>query len=155
MEFCHKNPTLPSPTLEKLGQFVLEWQTRWEETPPDFERFEHELHERIMLLECELLTAELARYDVDVEQLEVGGVTYRQTLTASETYLSAAGPLSVERHLYRPAGRGSRSICPGVASRDDRRLLDAVGGSASGVCDGPFDVWRQCSPVCRTGWYGA
>ena len=112
MELCHKNPTLQSPTLEKLGQFVLEWQTRWEKNPPDFERFEHELHERIMALECELLTAELARYDVDVEQLEVGGVTYRQTLTASQTYLSAAGPLSVERHLYRPAGRGSKSICP-------------------------------------------
>jgi hypothetical protein len=44
---------------------------RWEKDPPDFERFEHELHERIMALECELLTAELARYDVDVEQLEV------------------------------------------------------------------------------------
>jgi hypothetical protein len=73
MELCHKNPTLQSPTLEKLGQFVLEWQTRWEKDPPDFERFEHELHERIMALECELLTAELARYDVDVEQLEVGG----------------------------------------------------------------------------------
>lgn len=112
MELCHKNPTLQSATLEKLGQFVLEWQTRWEKNPPDFERFEQELHERIMALECELLTAELARYDVDVEQLEVDGVTYRQTLTASETYLSAAGPLNVERHLYRPPGRGSKSICP-------------------------------------------
>lgn len=112
MELCHKNPTLQSHTFEKLGQFVLEWQTRWGKNPPDFERFEHELHERIMALECELLTAELARYDVDVERLEVGGETYRQTLTASETYLSAAGPLSVERHLYRPPGRGSKSICP-------------------------------------------
>jgi len=112
MELCHKNPNLQSPALEKLGQFVLEWQTRWEKSPPDFERFEHELHERVMALECELLTAELARYDVEAEQLEVGGVTYRQTLTASETYLSAAGPLRVERHLYRPAGRGSKSICP-------------------------------------------
>jgi hypothetical protein len=112
MELCHKNPALQRAALEKLGQFVLEWQTRWEKNPPDFERFEHELHERIMALECELLTAELARYDVEAEQLEVGGVTYRQTLTTSETYLSATGPLNVERHLYRPAGRGSKSICP-------------------------------------------
>ena len=112
MELCHKNPTLQSVALEKLGQFVLEWQTRWEKNPPDFERFEHELHERIMALEGELLTAELARYDVEAEQIEVGGVTYRQALTASETYLSAAGPLKIERHLYRPAGRGSKSICP-------------------------------------------
>jgi hypothetical protein len=112
MEFCHKNPTLQSPGLQQLGQFVLEWRTGWETSPPDFERFEHELHERIMALEGELLTAELARYDVEAEQIEVGGVTYRQTLTASETYLSAAGPLKIQRHLYRPAGRGSKSICP-------------------------------------------
>jgi hypothetical protein len=112
MEFCHKNPALQSPALEGLGQFVLGWRTGWETSPPDFERFEHELHERIMALECELLSAELARYDVEAEQIEVGGVTYRQALTASETYMSAAGPLKIERHLYRPAGRGSRSICP-------------------------------------------
>ena len=103
---------MQSPALGRLGQFVLEWQTRWGKSPPDFERFEHELHEHIMALECELLTAELARYDVEAEQIEVGGVTYHQALTASETYLSAAGPLRVERHLYRPGGRGSRSICP-------------------------------------------
>lgn len=112
MEFCHKNPTLESPALKKLGQFVLEWRTRWETSTPDFERFEHELHEQIMALECELLTEELARYDVKAEQIEVGGKIYRQALTSSETYLSAAGPLTIERHLYRPAGRGSRSICP-------------------------------------------
>ena len=112
MEFCHKNPALQSPALQRLGQFVLEWGTGWETRPADFERFEHELHERIMALECELLSAELARYDVEAEQIEVGGVSYRQALTASETYLSAAGPLKIERHLYRPAGRGSRSICP-------------------------------------------
>ena len=112
MEFCHKNPALQRPALQKLGQFVLEWRTGWETSPPDFERFEHELHERIMTLECELLTEELARYDVEAEEIEVGGVTYHQALTSSETYLSAAGPLKVERHLYRPAGRGSQSICP-------------------------------------------
>jgi hypothetical protein len=33
-------------------------------------------------------------------------------LAAPETYLSAAGPVTVTRHLYRPAGRGSQSICP-------------------------------------------
>jgi hypothetical protein len=112
MELCHKNSTLQSPALGKLGQFVLEWRRRWETSTPDFERFEHELHEQIMALECELLTEELARYDVEAKQIEAGGITYCQALTSSETYLSAAGPLTVERHLYRPAGRGSRSICP-------------------------------------------
>jgi hypothetical protein len=59
-----------------------------------------------------VLTEELARYDVKAEQIEVSGIAYRQALTSTETYGSAAGPLTVERHLYRPAGRGSKSICP-------------------------------------------
>jgi len=112
MEFCHTNLILRSSAIEQLCQFVQEWQKQWETGTPDFERFEHKLHEKIMAVECEMLTEELARYDVDAEQIEVGGVMHRQTLTSSETYLSAVGPITVERHLYRPAGRGSRSICP-------------------------------------------
>jgi hypothetical protein len=112
MGFCHKNTELESPAMQRLGQFVLEWELRWGTTLPDFERFEHELHERIMALEREMLTEELARYDVKAEQVAVSGITYRQALTSTETYVSAAGPLTVERHLYRPAGRGSKSLCP-------------------------------------------
>jgi hypothetical protein len=112
MEFCHKNPILRSFAIQQLCQFVLEWQKQWETSTPDFESFEHELHGKMMAVECEILAEELARYDVDAEQIEVGGVMHHQALSSSETYLSAAGPITVERHLYRPAGRGSRSICP-------------------------------------------
>ncbi|MDI6770949.1 MAG: hypothetical protein QMD04_14925, partial [Anaerolineales bacterium] len=76
------------------------------------ERFESELHEQISALECELISEELARYDVVAEEVEVAGVVYQHSLTSSETYLSAAGLVTVTRNLYRPAGRGSRSICP-------------------------------------------
>ena len=79
---------------------------------PDFEAFERELHEQMMALERELIAEELARYDVAVEAVEVGGTVYRQSLTSTESYLSAAGAVTVERHLYRPAGRSSKSICP-------------------------------------------
>ncbi len=65
-----------------------------------------------MAIERQLLVEELARNDMTAERIEVGGVTYRQALTSSETYLSAAGPITVTRNLYRPSGRGSRSICP-------------------------------------------
>lgn len=98
--------------MEQLGQFVLAWRARWSRDTPDFERFERELHERIMAIEQELLAEELARYDVTAEQIEVEGVRYRPALRSSETYLSAAGPITVTRNLYRPPGRGSRSICP-------------------------------------------
>jgi hypothetical protein len=112
MTFLHNNPVLPSSAIQDLGQFVLNWREQWAMDTPDFECFEHELHERIMAIERELLTEELARYDVTAKQIEVGGVMYRQTLTSSETYLTAAGEVSVTRNLYRPPGRGSKSICP-------------------------------------------
>jgi len=112
MEFCHDNPILRSPAIERLGQFIREQGVQWTTGTPDFERFEHELHEQIMTLERELLGEELARYDVTAEQIEVGGMKYRPVLTTPETYLTVAGPVTVTRNLYRPAGRESRSICP-------------------------------------------
>jgi len=112
MEFCHKNSILRSPAMQRLGQFVLDWRAQWADSSPDFEQFERELHEQVMAVERELLAEELARYDVTAEQIEVDGVAYRQTLTSSETYLSTAGLITIPRHLYRPSGRGSRSICP-------------------------------------------
>jgi len=112
MEVYHKDTLLQSPSFQRLGQFVREHAQQWTQGTPDFEQFERELHKQVMALERELVAEELARYDVTTEQVEVEGVTYRQTLTSSETYLSAAGPVTVTRHLYRPAGRGSKSICP-------------------------------------------
>ncbi len=112
MALCHTDRILESPALQRLGQFIREWRQEWALSTPDFERFEHELHEQLQAIECEFLAEELAHYDVSADEIEVGGVTYRPTLTSSETYLSAAGPVKVTRNLYRPAGRGSPSICP-------------------------------------------
>ena len=130
MELCHKNIEKGSSAIEKLGQFIREWQLRWEQEVADFERFEHELHEQIQTVEREMLMEALARYDVNAEQIEVGGVTYQQALTSSETYLTASGLVTVERHLYRPAG---------VACWDHWRVLDATRRATRGVCDGTFD----------------
>jgi hypothetical protein len=42
----------------------------------------------------------------------VDGQEWRQCLANQpKTYLSASGPITVSRHLYRPAG-GGKSICP-------------------------------------------
>lgn len=109
-----ENEDLTSPALEQLGQFVRQQRQQGtnQANVAKFEVFERELHEHMMALERELIAAELARYDVEAETVEVEGKVYRYTLTSSETYLSAAGPVTVARHLYRPAGRSSKSICP-------------------------------------------
>lgn len=114
MEVSHKTDVLASEAAEQLRQFVRQQRQQWEaeERTPDFEIFERELHQRIMALERKLIAEELARYDVDVEEVEVAGTVYRQALTSTETFLSAAGPVTVERHLYRPKGRSTKSICP-------------------------------------------
>lgn len=112
MALCHTDLILESPAIQRLRQFIRDRRHQWALSTPDFERFEHELHEQIQAIECEFLAEELAHYDVTADEIEVDGVAYRSTLTSSETYLSAAGPVKVTRNLYRPAGRGSRSICP-------------------------------------------
>jgi hypothetical protein len=112
MEVCHTDSVLQSPALRCLGQFILKHRQQWTDGTPDFEQFERDLHEKVMALECELISEELARYDVVAQEIEVGGVPYRPALTSPEVYQSAAGPVKVTRHLYRPAGRSSKSICP-------------------------------------------
>jgi hypothetical protein len=112
MEVCHSDWVSQSPAIQRLGQFIRARRQAWAVGIPEFERFERELHEHVMALERECLGTELARYDVTAKEIEVAGVVYRPTLTSPETYLSAAGPVAVTRHLYRPAGRGSKSICP-------------------------------------------
>jgi len=77
-----------------------------------FEAFEVELGHAVRGLENELKSADLARYDVDAEAVMVNGQEWRQCLSNQpKTYLSASGPITVSRHLYRPIG-GGKSICP-------------------------------------------
>jgi hypothetical protein len=112
MEVCHTTDLFERPIAQDLRRFVHQRAQAWQKGTPEFEAYERELHEQLMALERELVETELAHYDVAAEQIDVGGVLYHPVLTAPETYLSAAGPVRVERHLYRPAGRNAKSICP-------------------------------------------
>lgn len=77
-----------------------------------FEAFEVELAQVMRRFEHELKAADLARDDVDAETLMGNGQRWRQCLTTQpKTSLSASGPITVRRNLYRPAGGGKR-ICP-------------------------------------------
>jgi len=112
MEVCHSQDIFESPALAALRRFVQARSQAWQAGTPAFEQFERDLHAQVMAVERELVAAELARYDVTAAEIEVAGVRYQPVLADTETYLSAAGPVTVERHLYRPAGRNSRSLCP-------------------------------------------
>jgi len=114
MQVSHTTDVLQSPALWRLAQFIQRQRQKWQssdEASP-LEDFEKALHDHVMALECDLLADELSRYDVDTDHVSVEGITYHRAMTSQATYISAAGPVSVERHLYRPSGRSSKSICP-------------------------------------------
>jgi hypothetical protein len=112
MEAYRESAILQSSAWQGLMSFMRAHGQAWDQSVPDFEQFERELHTQVLAVERELLTTELTRYDIQAEQVVVQGVVYGQPLASTETYLTTAGPVTVERHLYRPAGRGSRHVCP-------------------------------------------
>ena len=77
-----------------------------------FEAFEVELGHAVRGLANELKAADLARYDVDANAVMVDGQEWRKCLEQQpKTYLSASGPITVARNLYRPTD-GGKCICP-------------------------------------------
>ena len=65
-----------------------------------------------MALECEMVSEELGRYDLTAQEIELDGKVYRRSVSSPETYLTAAGRVSVERHLYYPGAEKGARICP-------------------------------------------
>src|SRR5919201_1778355 len=78
-----------------------------------FETFEKRVHAQLQAVERELLAEDLGRADIDVEAIVVEGTGYRRVVRAEETYMTAAGPVRVERSLYRDrSDETERSIVP-------------------------------------------
>src|SRR4029450_10103234 len=76
----------------------------------DFDAFEQELHRLFVAAEREGLGHELARFDLDVPAIAVDGERYHRVLRCATTYNSAAGPVRVERSLYR-SPQGGHAVC--------------------------------------------
>src|SRR5215475_1255706 len=86
--------------MDQLQDFLR--QRRAAHAPvEDLEAFEQELHRLFVAAEREAFGQELARCDVDVPVIDVDGQRYRRVLRCEQTYSSAAGPVRVERTLYR------------------------------------------------------
>jgi len=131
MTMEHSEEVLQSPASQRLREFLRARQQAWQQGVPEFEQFERGLHEGSMNLERECIAQELARYDGAAERIEVAGVSYQPVLQAAETYLSTAGPVRVERHLYRPAGRNAKSLCP-LELRAG--IINSAACTAGGIC---------------------
>ena len=107
------NRILNLASFAKLERFLTARRdSSSEESKLNFEEFEVSLCKLARKIENEIKADELARYDVKVPMITVGGKVYRKCLDdEAKRYMSTSGWISVSRNLYRPQG-GGKSICP-------------------------------------------
>ena len=75
----------------------------------DFERYEREVHALFVEAQREVVAGELESLDVDLPFVTIEGRRHHRVLHSSETYTSAAGPVTVRRTLYR-TGKGKSMV---------------------------------------------
>ncbi|MEN8251890.1 MAG: hypothetical protein ABFS32_23415 [Bacteroidota bacterium] len=74
-----------------------------------FEQAEKAIKELVGDLEKFVVQETLSQYDIDVPLIEYEGKVYHQVIRSNQSYLTAAGKISLERSLYRADGH---CICP-------------------------------------------
>jgi hypothetical protein len=90
-----------SSPLEKLRKFLETEGMRTKTGPRSFADFERELHQRMMEAERDIVASEMARLDVDIDAVVIEGKVHRRVLRQSQTYMTSAGEVVVERTLYK------------------------------------------------------
>ena len=115
MEVSHTPVDIPTPrdvwtALNDLPQRVNSLLKKFESSHAGgFEDFERELHALFAQTECAVTEEALGRHDVDLAFVLIDGEMHRRACRCAQTYLTAAGTVSVTRTLYR-ARRGERAV---------------------------------------------
>ena len=105
-EIEHKSKDVIPPILH----FLNNTQTLQRDYS-SFEQAEKMIKKLVLELESSMVQEALSHYDINTPLIECNGQIYHQVLRQEKTYASAAGPVSVERSLYR-ARAGEQSLCP-------------------------------------------
>lgn len=87
--------------LEKLRAFLETERVKKKVGPQAFADFEQKLQERMAELQRDIIAEEMARLDVDAEAVLIEGKPHRRVLRQSQTYMTSAGEVVVERTLYK------------------------------------------------------
>lgn len=90
----------------------------------DFTQVEHEVARVTARVEAELLGVVLSSLDVDAPVISVDGRRYRRLDAEEKTYRTLAGPVVIERHLYRATDVRNGPTLDPIAVR-----VGTVGGS--------------------------
>ena len=91
----------PATVLNGLRSFLETLPMKRKVGPAAFAEFERELHERLMEVERDIIAEEMASLDVDVPAVVINGKVHRRVLRQSQTYMTSAGEVIVERMLYK------------------------------------------------------
>jgi hypothetical protein len=113
----------PSPTaraplgseeaLACIHRFLEDRRVPAKDKTESFADFEKELHAKVMEYEREMIAEEMARADIDAGAIVVEGATYRRVLRCEAMYFTGAGPVHVERTLYKDrTDEAGRAISP-------------------------------------------
>jgi hypothetical protein len=98
--------------LEKLRAF-LDTLPMKKEDKGSFADFERELHARLMEVERDVIAKEMANLDVDTEAVVIAGKVHRRVLKQSQSYMTSAGEVVVDRTLYKDRTDGEgRCVSP-------------------------------------------
>ena len=101
----------PNP-LEKLRAFLDTLRMK-QRGSGSFADFEAELHARVMEFERDVIASEMVKLDVNCEAVVIAGKLHRRALRASQTYMTSAGEVVVERTLYKDRSDGEgRCVSP-------------------------------------------
>jgi len=109
--------------LDKFGAFLEAERVKKKTGAQAFADFEQRLEERMAELRRDIIAEEMARLDVDAEAVVIDGKPHRRVLRQSQTYMTSAGEVVVERTLYK-----DRSDDEGRCVSPMELTLGVVGG---------------------------
>jgi hypothetical protein len=98
---ARSTPMRESTPLDRLRDGIDTLRVKDKKGPRAFAEFERDLHARVMAFEREVIAAEMSKLDVDVDAVLIEGKVHRRVLRQSQTYVTAAGEVVVERTLYK------------------------------------------------------
>ena len=111
MPLCHSEPHQINKSVSFLP--ILDFMANIKEigvNSRSFEQIEAEVRCLMNQLESSILGECLEQFDIQTKLVVKGDQQYRHVLREEKTYLTCAGPIRVERSLYR--GPDGENICP-------------------------------------------
>lgn len=103
---------LPDP-VETLREFLAERERTRTFAPGEFAKFERRLMDLTHEVARAAIARDLSKANEHAEAIEVEGRTLRRVLRSSQSYMTAAGPVAVERWLYKDrTDESGRAVAP-------------------------------------------